>query len=115
MTKIAVRVRRGQGSVGKRTRSPSKLAAKLQMRRLARISAVLQRAEESGLRAEKRRISASHLNDEIRFEMADHAIECAGVSAAEVFIVKVVLVGIACWIMGDLVILIAEFGELFFQ
>jgi len=39
--------------VGKRTRSPSKLAAKLQMRRLARISAVLQRAEESGLRAEK--------------------------------------------------------------
>ncbi|SRR6266567_5354262 len=53
MTKIAVRVRRGQGSVGKRTRSPSKLAAKLQMRRLARISAVLQRAEESGLRAEK--------------------------------------------------------------
>ncbi|PBB52046.1 MULTISPECIES: hypothetical protein [Mesorhizobium] len=53
MTKIAVRMRRGQGSVGKRTRTFPKLAEKLQMRRLARINAVLQRAEESGLRAEK--------------------------------------------------------------
>ncbi|MER9337418.1 hypothetical protein NKJ06_26110 [Mesorhizobium sp. M0293] len=53
MTKTAVRVRRGQGSVGKRPKTVPNLAEKLQMRRLARISAVLQRAEESGLRAEK--------------------------------------------------------------
>ncbi|PBB77747.1 hypothetical protein CK218_28605 [Mesorhizobium sp. WSM3879] len=53
MTKTAVRMRRGRGAVGKRTRTLPKLAEKLQVRRLARIKAVLQRAEESGLRAEK--------------------------------------------------------------
>ena len=52
MAKTAVRVRRGL-SVGKRTKALPKAAAKMQMRRLARINAVLQRAEESGLRVEK--------------------------------------------------------------
>lgn len=49
MAKTAVRVRRGL-SVGKRTKALPKAAAKMQ---IARINAVLQRAEESGLRAEK--------------------------------------------------------------
>lgn len=54
MTKTAVRVRRGIGPVGnKRTRTLPKVAAKMQLRRLARIEAVLQKAEESGLLAEK--------------------------------------------------------------
>ncbi|RWK42467.1 hypothetical protein [Mesorhizobium sp.] len=50
MAKTAVR--RGL-TVGKRAKTLPKAAAKMQMRRLARIDAVLQRAEESGLRAEK--------------------------------------------------------------
>jgi hypothetical protein len=50
MAKTAVR--RGL-AVGKRTKTLPKAAAKMQMRRLARIDAVLRRAEESGLRAEK--------------------------------------------------------------
>lgn len=49
MAKTAVRVRRGL-AVGKRTKTLPKAAAKIQ---IARINAVLQRAEESGLRAEK--------------------------------------------------------------
>ncbi|RWP66021.1 hypothetical protein [Mesorhizobium sp.] len=49
MAKAAVRVRRGL-AVGKRTKTLPKAAAKIQ---IARINAVLQRAEESGLRAEK--------------------------------------------------------------
>ena len=54
MTKTAVRVRRGIGPVGnKRTRTLPNVTAKMQLRRLARIEAVLQKAEESGLRAEK--------------------------------------------------------------
>jgi hypothetical protein len=50
MAKTAVR--RGL-AVGKRTKTLPKAAAKMQMHRLARIDAVLQRAEESGLRAEQ--------------------------------------------------------------
>ncbi|WP_192247929.1 hypothetical protein [Mesorhizobium caraganae] len=54
MAKTAVRVRHGLGRVGnKRTRTLPKMAAKKQVNRLTRIEAVLQRAEEFGLRAEK--------------------------------------------------------------
>jgi hypothetical protein len=49
MAKTAVRVRRGL-AVGKRTKTLPKAAAKTQ---IARINAVLRRAEESGLRAAK--------------------------------------------------------------
>lgn len=50
MTKASVG---GSESVGKRARNLPKVAAKTQMRGLARVNAVLQAAEESGLRAEK--------------------------------------------------------------
>lgn len=53
MTKTAGRVRSGVGPVSsKQTRRLSKVTAQMQSRR-ARIKAVLQKAEESGLRAEK--------------------------------------------------------------
>lgn len=54
MNKAAVRVGHGLGGVGnKRTRTLPKMAVKMQMHPLARIEAVLKRAEEFGLRAEK--------------------------------------------------------------
>lgn len=54
MPKAAVRARHGVGAAGKkRTSTLPKIVAQMKLRRLARIEAVLQRAEESGLRTDK--------------------------------------------------------------